>query len=464
MSLELGTEVHTEMYRSQLREYRTESERVSEDVSNYSSSQESQLSVKDNLIEKVIETQNLKEAYKRVYANKGAPGIDKVEYYELYSYVQENWPTIRKAILEGSYTPSVVLRVEIPKPQGGVRPLGIPTLKDRLIQQAIHQVLSPLYERIFSDSSYGFRPKRSAHDAIKQAKKYQEQGYKIVVDMDLKSFFDEVNHDLLMGLLRRKVKDPLLLKLIRSYLQAGIMANGICSNPSKGTPQGGPLSPLLSNIILHELDVELEKRGHKFCRYADDCNIYVKTKRSGDRVFASIANFVEKKLKLKVNWDKSAVDYPARRKFLGFSFNYRGAIRISKEAKQRFRQRVKELCRMGKGRNLQDFIENKLNLYLRGWFNYYRIADEKKRFVREADEWIRHRLRCILWRQWKRPWTRCKNLMKLGLDEERAVRSAFNKRGPWWNSGKSHMNQALKISHFQDMGLYSLHDQCLIAD
>lgn len=464
MSSELETEVRTEMCRSQLREYRTESGRVSEDVSNCSSSQESPLSVKDNLIEKVIEIQNLKEAYKRVYANKGAPGVDKIEYYELYSYVQENWPTIRKAILEGSYSPSAVLRVEISKPQGGVRPLGIPTLIDRLIQQAIHQVLSPIYERIFSESSYGFRPKRSAHDAVQQAKKYQEQGYGIVVDMDLKSFFDEVNHDMLMGLLRRKVNDPLLLKLIRSYLKAGVLVDGICLIPSKGTPQGGPLSPLLSNILLHELDMELEKRGHKFCRYADDCNIYVKTKRSGDRVFASIASFVEKKLKLKVNWEKSAVDYPCRRKFLGFSFSNHGAIRISKDAKQRFRQRVKELCRMGKGWNLESFIENKLNLYLGAWFSYYRIADEKKSFAKEADQWIRHRLRCILWRQWKRPWTRCQNLITLGLDEERAVRSAFNKRGPWWNSGQSHMNQAVPISYFRERGLYSLQDQCLITD
>jgi len=331
----------------------------------------------------------------------------------------------------------------------------------RLIQQAVHQVLSPIFELEFSENSYGFRPGRSAHQAVKQAQCYQQDGYRIVVDMDLKSFFDEVNHDILMGLLRRRIADKALLKLIRSYLNTGIMISGICTAPEKGTPQGGPLSPLLSNIILNELDQELDRRGHKFCRYADDCNVYVKTKRSGERVFKSMVNFVEEGLKLKVNHEKSAVDYPARRKFLGFTFSYKGDIRIPKESRRRFRLKVKELCRIGKGWNLEYFIKFKLNPFLKGWFNYYKLADQKKTFLREADEWIRHRLRKIVWLQWKKPWTRFKNLMKLGIGEQRAAQSAFNKRSAWFNSGASHMNQALDIQYFNSRELFSLSDRSL---
>jgi len=433
---------------------------VSSGVSNHSSFEEHFLPVTNNLLEQVVARDNMLLAYERVCANKGAPGIDNRSVYDLKGYLQKHWTRIKGELFSGSYKPSSVLRVEIPKPDGGVRPLGIPTVVDRLIQQALHQILSPIFELEFSNHSYGFRPGRSAHQAVKAVQRYQHDGYKYVVDMDLKSFFDEVNHDILMGLLRQCITDIRVLKLIRSYLQSGIMIGGICNIPVKGTPQGGPISPLLSNIMLHELDQELESRGHRFCRYADDCNIYVKTLYSGERVLSSIANFVESKLKLKVNWDKSAVAYPSRRKFLGFSFTMDRKVRISPQARKRFKAKVKDLCRMGRGRNLDNFILFDLNPYLKGWFNYFKLAEAKKTFAREMDEWIRHRLRNILWRQWKRPWTRFQNLMKRGLGEERAARSAFNKHGPWFNSGASHMNQAVKVKEFKDIGLFSLLENC----
>ena len=461
MNLEEETEVPVETRGSHEREYRTESEKVTHGVSNQSSYQDYLLSKAKNLIDQVVEQSNMIAAYERVCANKGAPGIDGRSVHDLADYVDRYWSQIRKALLDGTYRPSPVLRVEIPKPQGGLRPLGIPTVMDRLIQQAVHQVLSPIFEQEFSESSYGFRPRRSAHQAVKMAQSYQCEGFRFVVDMDLKSFFDEVNHDILMGLLRRRITDKALLKLIRTYLSAGMMIGGVCSTPEKGTPQGAPLSPLLSNIMLNELDKELEKRGHKFCRYADDCNIYVRTKRSGERVFNSIVNFVENHLKLKVNFKKSAVDYPAHRKFLGFTFSYKGDIRIPKESRKRFRLKVKELCRIGRGWNLEYFIKFKLNPFLKGWFNYYKLADQKKTFAREADEWIRHRLRKIVWIQWKKPWTRFKNLMKLGIGEERAARSAFNKRSAWFNSGASHMNQALNLEYFNWRELFSLLNRSL---
>jgi RNA-directed DNA polymerase len=461
MNLEVETEVPVEMRGGHKGEYRTVSGKVSYGVSNQSSSEDKLLSKTKNLIDQVVEQSNMIAAYERVCANKGTPGIDNRSVHDLADYVNKYWPTIRKALLGGSYHPSPVLRVEIPKPQGGVRPLGIPTVMDRLIQQAVHQVLSPIFEQEFSESSYGFRPGRSAHQAVKMVQSYQREGFRFVVDMDLKSFFDEVNHDILMSLLRRRIADKAVLKLIRSYLRAGIMIGGVCSTPEKGTPQGGPLSPLLSNIMLNELDKELEKRGHKFARYADDCNVYVRTKRSGQRVFNSMLNFVENRLKLKVNYEKSAVDFPARRKFLGFTFSYKGDIRIPKESRKRFRLKVKELCGIGRGRNLEYFIKFKLNPFLKGWFNYYKLADQKKAFAREEDKWIRHRLRKIVWIQWKKPWTRFRNLMKLGIGQERAARSAFNKRSAWFNSGASHMNQALNVEYFQSRELFSLFNRAL---
>ena len=460
MSLAVDTEALAEMQVGLRGEYRTESVKEPSGVSNYSSFQVNLLPVTNNLLEQVVARDNMLAAYERVCANKGAPGIDNRSVYDLKDYLQKHWVRIKEKLLAGFYKPFPVLRVEIPKPDGGLRPLGIPAVVDRLLQQAMHQVLSPIFELEFSNHSYGFRPGRSAHQAVKVVQSYQQAGYKYVVDMDLKSFFDEVNHDILMGLLRRRITDVRVLKLIRNYLQAGIMIGGVCNTPVKGTPQGGPLSPLLSNIMLHELDQELESRGHRFCRYADDCNIYVRTLRSGERVLSSTDNFVEVKLKLKVNWKKSAVAHPSRRKFLGFSFTLDRKIRISPQARKRFKSRVKELCRAGRGRNLEYFILTDLNPYLKGWFNYFKLAEAKKTFAREMDEWIRHRLRNILWRQWKRPWTRFQNLRKRGLGEERAARSAFNKHGPWFNSGASHMNQAVKVKEFREIGLFSLLENC----
>jgi len=408
-------------------------------------------------MELVVEADNMQRARQRVCANKGAPGIDGRTTASLKQLSPEHRHLIQRKLLDGTYEPDAVRRIEIPKPPGGTRPLGIPTVMDRLIQQAICQILSPLFEPEFSDHSYGFRPGRSAQQAVKAAQRYQQAGRRIVVDMDLKSFFDEVNHDILMGLLRRRISDTRLLRLIRRYLTSGIMIGGVCTIPVKGTPQGGPLSPLLSNIILHELDQELEKRGHAFCRYADDCNIYVHTRRSGERVLASIAYFVENRLKLKINWAKSTVASPAARKFLGFSF-WGGRIRVAPASRRRLKEKIKRLCRLGRGQNLARFIREKLNPLLRGWFNYFRTADQMTSFCRDMDEWIRHRLRLILWRQWKRTWTRRCRLIALGLPEERAVRSAFNQRGPWYNSGASHMNEALPLRHFAELDLFSLLD------
>jgi RNA-directed DNA polymerase len=347
--------------------------------------------------------------------------------------------------------------VEIPKPGGGVRRLGVPTVLDRLIQQAVHQVLSPLFEPGFSETSYGFRPGRSAHDAVLKARDYQRDGKRWVVDMDLKAFFDEVDHDILMGRVRRKVKDSRVNRLINLYLKAGVLVPEGAEATEKGTPQGGPLSPLLSNILLDDLDKELERRGHAFCRYADDCNIYVGSRRSGERVLESVSRYVEVKLKLKVNVAKSAVDRPWRRSFLGYSFtcHRNPKIRVPAQSVKRFRQNLKELFRMGRGRNLRRFINETLNPVLRGWINYFRLS-ETKGFAEELDGWVRRRLRLILWRQWKRWRTRYKRLVARDLAEKRARESARNGRGPWWNSGASHMNDACRKKYFDELGLVNL--------
>lgn len=412
------------------------------------------------LIERLVERKNMMKAYSKVMRNKGAAGVDKMSVGSLNAYLKGNWPKIKEQLVNGEYTPKPVLRVEIPKPDGGMRQLGIPTVLDRLIQQAIHQILSPVFEPEFSTSSFGFRPGKSAHEAILQAGGYQSEGRGWVVDMDLAKFFDEVNHDLLMSRIARKVKDRKLLFLIRRYLQAGVMVDGMVSASDKGTPQGGPLSPLLSNILLDDLDKELERRGHAFCRYADDSNIYVKSKRAGQRVLKSITKFVEGKLRLKINREKSAVAKPHRRKFLGYSFTWhkQPRIRVSKESIKRLKVKLKATFRHGRGRNLQRFITEDLNPVIRGWISYFRLA-EVKSFAQEIDGWIRRRLRLILWRQWKRPWTRRKRLMASGLSEERAVMSAFNGRGSWWNSGASHMNDAFRKKFFDARGLVSMLDE-----
>lgn len=409
------------------------------------------------LMERVVERSNMQLAYKRVKQNKGAPGVDGMSVEQLGPFLRTHWPKIRERLCEGSYEPMPVRRVEIPKTAGGLRPLGIPTVLDRLIQQALHQVLSPLYEPGFSEHSYGFRPGRSAHQAVLRARQYQQEGKRWVVDLDLAQFFDEVNHEKLMARVGCKAKDWRVRILIRRYLRAGVLLGGVVSVQEKGTPQGGPLSPLLSNIVLDELDKELERRGHRFCRYADDCNIYVASCRSGERVMASVKRFVEQRLKLRVNREKSAVARPWQRKFLGYTFSWhrKARIRVAKSSIERFRSKLRVRFSKGRGRNLGRFIQQDLNPLIRGWINYFRLS-EFRGFAEQLDKWLRRHLRCILWRQWKRPWRRFQMLRKFGLSEERAARSAFNQRGPWFNAGASHMNQALPKRFFDQLGLLSM--------
>jgi RNA-directed DNA polymerase len=411
-----------------------------------------------DLMEAVVDRGNLWKAYERVLKNRGAAGVDGIGAAEFKAHLQRHWPTIKAGLLAGEYIPQPVRRVDIPKAQGGVRTLGIPTLTDRLIQQALHQVLSPLFEPEFSSSSYGFRPGKSAHQAVEAARAYVAEGYRWVVDMDLEKFFDRVNHDLLMGKLAAKVGDRRILKLIRRYLEAGLMAEGVVSPRREGTPQGGPLSPLLSNILLTELDRELERRGHRFCRYADDCNVYVKSEAAGRRVLASLSRFLGEHLKLKVNTAKSAVDRPWKRRFLGYSLSGHKAprLRIASASRQGLAEKVRDVLRGARGRSLAGTIEA-LNPLLRGWAAYFRLS-EAKGPLEALDGWIRRRLRCILWRQWKRSHTRAWNLMRAGLPAERAWRSATNGRGPWWNSGASHMNAAFRKGFFDRLGLVSLLD------
>jgi RNA-directed DNA polymerase len=412
------------------------------------------------LMEAVVERENMAAALRRVQANKGSAGVDGMSVEELTPYLTEHWPRIKEALLAGRYEPSPVRRVEIPKPDGkGVRQLGIPTVLDRLIQQALHQVLQPLFDPSFSNRSYGFRPGRDAHQAVRQAQVYVSEGRRWVVDMDLEKFFDRVNHDLLMARVARRVKDKRVLRLIRRYLQAGIMEEGLVSQRTEGTPQGGPLSPLLSNILLDDLDKELERRGHAFCRYADDCNIYVRSKQAGERVLASLTRFLHGKLKLRVNPEKSAVDRPWKRKFLGYSMttHYKPRPKVAPKSVERFKAKLRTLFRYGRGRNLQRFIQE-LAPVLRGWVNYFRLSEVKGLFE-ELDQWIRRKLRCLLWRRWKRAYTRAKNLMKRGLEKQRAWKSATNGHGPWWNAGASHMNEAFPKHYFDELGLVSLQNQ-----
>lgn len=413
-----------------------------------------------NLLEQMVERDNMLMALRRVQQNKGAAGVDGMSVTQLSEYLRNSWKHIKEQLLRGKYKPKPVLRVEIPKADGGTRSLGVPTVLDRLIQQAMYQVLVPLFDPEFSESSYGFRPGRSAHQAVLQAQRYQHEGKRWVVDMDLARFFDEVNHDILMSRVGRRVTDRKVLHLIRQYLRSGVMAGGVVSRTPKGTPQGGPLSPLLSNIVLDDLDKELERRGHSFCRYADDCNIYVSSRRAGERVLESVVRYVERNLKLKVNRKKSAVARPWKRVFLGYSFTFhkRSRIKVAEKSVKRFRSHLKYLFRKGRGRNLSRFIGEDVNPVIRGWVNYFHLA-ETKGFAEELDQWMRRRLRLILWRQWKRPWTRFRKLMRLGIPEKRAALSGFNGRGPWYNSGASHMNAALPKKYLDKLGLISVIEQ-----
>ena len=409
------------------------------------------------LMEEVVESKNLMKAYRRVVRNKGAAGVDEMTVEELKPYLKTEWPKIKEQLVEDRYKPQPVRRVEIPKPGGkGVRLLGIPTVLDRLIQQAVLQVLDPIFDPGFSESSYGFRPGRSAHRAVLKAREYVAEGKRWVVDLDIEKFFDRVNHDVLMARVARRIKDKRMLRLIRRYLQAGIMAGGLVEPAREGTPQGGPLSPLLSNILLDELDKELERRGHTFCRYADDSNIYVASRRAGERVMESVSQFLEKRLRLKLNKDKSSVDRPWKRKFLGYSMtaDKQPRLKVAPESEARLRVKLKVIFKRGRGRSVGQTIEDMKKLLV-GWSNYFKLAEVKNVFER-LDEWIRRRMRCILWRQWKRTYTRAKNLMKRGIPEERAWKSAINGRGPWWNAGASHMNQAFPKNYFDRLGLVSL--------
>ena len=397
-------------------------------------------------------------AYQRVVDNQGAPGVYGLTVLELKSWLVAHWETIKQALLAGEYMPRAVRKVEIPKPQGGVRILGIPCALDRLIQQALHQTLQPLFEPGFSESSYGFRPGRNAHQAVKAAREYVAEGRRWTADLDLEKFFDRVHHDVLMARVRRKVKDAGVLKLIRRYLEAGMMEGGITSARTEGTPQGSPLSPLLSNILLDDLDRELERRGHRFCRYADDCNIYVGSKRAAERLKQAITAFLEQRLQLKVNAAKSAVARPWERKFLGYSMTWhrKPKLRIASESRQRLMEKIRLALRRGRGQSMQQVIKG-LNPVLRGWMAYFRLT-EVKNVLEELDGWPRHKLPALLWRQWKRVYTRARNLMKAGIDKVRAWKSATNGRGPWWNGGASHRNQVFPKSWFDHMGLVSLVD------
>ncbi|MFI8715163.1 group II intron reverse transcriptase/maturase [Brevibacillus brevis] len=408
------------------------------------------------LLEKVLSRENLLVALERVERNKGSAGIDSVSTEQLRDYIREHWLTIKEQIMKGTYKPSPVRRVEIPKTDGGVRLLGIPTVIDRLIQQAILQVLTLIFDPHFSESSFGFRPNRSAHDAMRQAQSYISEGYRFVVDMDLEKFFDRVNHDILMSRVARKVKDKALLKLIRAYLQAGIMINGVCLSAVEGTPQGGPLSPLLANILLDDLDKELEKRGHRFCRYADDSNIYVKTKRAGERVKESIQNYLEKVLKLKVNEQKSAVDRPWKRKFLGFSFTNakQARIRLHPKSLLKLKEKIRFITNPVWSISMDERIR-KLNQYLMGWVGYFALADAKK-ILQSIEEWIRRRLRLCLWSQWKRIKTRYRELRSLGLSHVQAIEIANTRKGAWRSTKTPQIHKALGVAYWQQQGLKSL--------
>jgi group II intron reverse transcriptase/maturase len=410
------------------------------------------------LMEAVVERGNLKLAYQRVVENKGAAGVDQLAVSELKEHLKRHWPRLRARLLAGTYQPQPVRGVNISKPQGGVRTLGIPTVVDRLIQQALHQVLQPIFEPTFSAASYGFRPGRNAHQALRQARQYVAQGKRWVVDLDLEKFFDRVNHDLLMGKLATKIGEARVLRLIRRYLEAGMMADGLVQPRTEGTPQGGPLSPLLSNILLTELDRELERRGHAFCRYADDCNIYVGSERAGVKWLQSLTVFLGERLKLKVNVAKSAVARPWQRKFLGYSLTWHREpkLRIAAVSLEKLTEKVQVLLRGARGRNLAATIQT-LNPVLRGWAAYFQLA-ETTSALEAGDGWLRHKLRCILWRQWKRRSARVRNLMPRGLTKDRAWRSARNGRGPWWNAGASHMHVAFPKAWFDHLGLVSLLD------
>src|SRR6266567_5877684 len=412
------------------------------------------------LMEEVVEGENLRRAWKRVKANQGSPGVDGMTVFALKDYLNEHWPAIREQLLTGRYRPAPVLRVEIEKPDGGMRKLGIPTVVDRFIQQAVMQVLQNRWDRTFSDSSYGFRPGRSAHQAVARAQQYIAEGFTYVVDLDLEKFFDRVNHDKLMGQIAKRVEDKRLLKLIRAFLNAGVMEGGLVSPSVEGTPQGGPLSPLLSNLVLDELDRELERRGHRFVRYADDCNIYVRSERAGQRVMKSITRFITQKLKLRVNETKSAVARPQERKFLGFSFNAGPEVKrvVAPKALDRFKRRIREITRQAKGVSLKTTIAE-LASYMRGWRGYFGFCETPEVLV-YLTRWVRLRLRVAFWRQWKTYRRRRAALIALGVRPRLARNTAGSGRGPWYLARSKALSVGLSNTYFRSLGLPSLVEGC----
>jgi RNA-directed DNA polymerase len=404
-------------------------------------------------MEVIVDRDNLRKALAHVKSNKGAAGIDGMCLDALASHLREHWPAIRVQLLEGTYKPQPVRRVEIPKASGGTRSLGIPTVLDRFIQQAVLQVLQAEWDPTFSECSFGFRPKRSAHQAVARAQELIASGHGIVVDIDLEKFFDRVNHDILMGLVARRVADKRVLKLLRGFLTAGVLMDGLVSPTEEGTPQGGPLSPLLSNLMLDVLDKELERRGLNFVRYADDCNVYVGSQRAGERVMAGIEKFLLKRLKLRVNKAKSAVDRPAKRKFLGFSFTnwHQPRRRIAPQSLVRFRSRVRELTRRTRGKSLAQIV-NELSVYLIGWRGYFGFC-ETPSVLRELDQWTRRRLRAVVWKQWKRGPTRFAELRRRGVGRDQAALAAGSPRGPWRLSSSPAVSIALSNAFLTSLGL-----------
>jgi RNA-directed DNA polymerase len=415
----------------------------------------------NRLMEEVCERENLKEALRRVKANQGSPGVDGMTVGGIKDYLKQHWPAIREQLLSGTYAPQPVRRVEIPKPDGGgVRKLGIPSVLDRFIQQAVLQVLQRRWDRTFSDHSYGFRPGRSAHQAVAQAQQYIAEGYGWCVDFDLEKFFDRVNHDKLMGQIAKRVEDKRLRKLIRAFLNAGVMENGLVSPSVEGTPQGGPLSPLLSNLVLDELDRELERRGHRFVRYADDCNIYVRSERAGQRVMESVTRFITQELKLKVNEAKSAVARPQERKFLGFSFTAGTEVKrvIAPKALDRFKQRIRVITRRAKGVSIKTTMEE-LAPYMRGWRSYFGFC-ETPVVLQYLTRWVRLRLRAALWRQWKTPRRHRAALIGLGVPPRLASNTAGSGRGPWYLARSKALSIGLSNAYFKSLGLPSLFEEC----
>jgi len=410
----------------------------------------------DRLIEEACEKENLKEALGRVKANAGAAGIDGMRVTDLPEHLRENWPRLKEQLLTGTYRPQPVRRVEIPKSGGGTRKLGIPTVVDRFVQQAVLQVLQKRWDPTFSEHSYGFRPGRSAHQAVEQAQQYIQQGYDWVVDLDLEKFFDRVNHDVLMSRVARRISDKRMLKLIRGFLNSGVMENGLVGPTDEGTPQGGPLSPLLSNLLLDELDQELERRGHRFVRYADDCNIYVRSERAGQRVMEGVKRYLTSKLRLKVNESKSAVARPKDRKFLGFSFTGGESTkrRIAPQAILRFKERIRQLTGRTRGISTERMI-GELRTYMVGWRGYFGFC-ETPTILRYLDSWIRRRLRCFLWKQWKRGRVRFKELGARGVGKALAAKTAGSAHGPWRLSNSRALAYALPNAYFDSLGLPAL--------